>query len=101
MERELCSKEKERTLSEKWNQLAQKVLERQQQVKELRAYLQRVSGELKEPVAESQRLTQMVQNRKNIVDFSLSRLEEVQREYDKLRNQVRRVEWELDQQTHN
>ena len=56
LEHELaCSKEKERDLSERWNQSAQRVLERQQHEKELRASLQQVSRELKEALAENHR----------------------------------------------
>ena len=47
------SKEKERDLFERCNRSAQRVSERQQQVKELRASLQQVSGELKEALAEN------------------------------------------------
>ena len=62
-------------------------------VKELRVSLQQVSRELKEVLAENHRLNQMVLSSQNVVDFSCSQLEEVQRENDKLWSQIHRLEW--------
>ena len=65
------------------------------------ASLQQVSGELEEARVEIRRLNQAVQNRQNAVDFSRSSLDEVQRDNDKLQNQVYRLLLELGQQRHS
>ena len=51
-------------------------------MKELRASLQQMTEELKQVFAENYRLNQAVSSRENAVDFSRSRLDEVQREND-------------------
>ena len=63
----------------------------------LKASLQQMTKELKKVFAENHHLNQAVSSKHNGVNFSRSRLDEVQHADDSLLRQVRWLEWEIEQ----
>jgi len=90
------SKEKERDLSERWSR--PKGCCAPAAGEEAEGFPSAGISRVERVARRESSTNQMLSSRENALDFSRSRLEEVQCENDRLRNQVHRLEWEIEQQ---